>query len=189
MRANAPATPAGSPSVSATRRISPRCASAAASSGPELPHRVAQLVLAFERFGMLGGAIAAGAIRHGDRSGAGRRARRAQLQGARPALERAGQRVARARARAGRRGGDPRAQPPRLPRRRVRRRQVRRPDHPAEHIVRRPPDPRGGRPRGHRSARLRRRVLGDAGRHRAAAWALARLDRRGRRRARTRSRR
>jgi fatty-acyl-CoA synthase len=31
-----------------------------------LPHRVAQLLLAFERFGLLGGAIAAGAIRHGD---------------------------------------------------------------------------------------------------------------------------
>jgi fatty-acyl-CoA synthase len=36
--------------------------------GPELPHRVAQLLLAFERFGMLGGAVAAGAIRHGDRT-------------------------------------------------------------------------------------------------------------------------
>ena len=36
--------------------------------GPELPHRVAQLLLAFERFGMLGGAVAAGAIRHGDRA-------------------------------------------------------------------------------------------------------------------------
>ncbi len=35
--------------------------------GPELPHRIAQLVLTFERFGLLGGAIAAGAIRHGDR--------------------------------------------------------------------------------------------------------------------------
>ncbi len=34
--------------------------------GPELPHRIAQLLLAFERFGLLGGAIAAGAIRHGD---------------------------------------------------------------------------------------------------------------------------
>jgi fatty-acyl-CoA synthase len=32
-----------------------------------LPHRIAQLVLAFERFGLLGGAIAAGAIRHGDK--------------------------------------------------------------------------------------------------------------------------
>ncbi len=36
-------------------------------AGPELPHRIAQLLLAFERFGLLGGAIAAGAIRHGDR--------------------------------------------------------------------------------------------------------------------------
>jgi fatty-acyl-CoA synthase len=36
--------------------------------GPELPHRVAQLLLAFERFGMLAGAVAAGAIRHGDRA-------------------------------------------------------------------------------------------------------------------------
>ena len=34
--------------------------------GPELPHRLAQLVLGFERFGILGGAIVAGAIRHGD---------------------------------------------------------------------------------------------------------------------------
>jgi fatty-acyl-CoA synthase len=37
-------------------------------AGPELPHRVAQLLLAFERHGMLGGAAAAGAIRHGDRT-------------------------------------------------------------------------------------------------------------------------
>ena len=29
--------------------------------GPELPHRVAQQLLAFERYGMLGGAIALGA--------------------------------------------------------------------------------------------------------------------------------
>ncbi|MGI8863874.1 MAG: acyl-CoA synthetase [Solirubrobacteraceae bacterium] len=36
--------------------------------GPELPHRVAKLLLSFERFGMLGGAVAAGAIRHGDRA-------------------------------------------------------------------------------------------------------------------------
>jgi fatty-acyl-CoA synthase len=35
--------------------------------GPELPHRVAQLLLGFERFGVLGGAAVAGAIRHGDR--------------------------------------------------------------------------------------------------------------------------
>ncbi len=34
--------------------------------GPELPHRVAQMLLAFERFGMIGGAISAGAIRHGN---------------------------------------------------------------------------------------------------------------------------
>ena len=33
---------------------------------PELPHRIAQLLLAFERHGMLAGALAAGAIRHGD---------------------------------------------------------------------------------------------------------------------------
>ncbi len=37
--------------------------------GPELPHRVAQTLLAFERFGLLGGAISMGAIRHGDRVG------------------------------------------------------------------------------------------------------------------------
>jgi fatty-acyl-CoA synthase len=37
--------------------------------GPELPHRVAQVALAFERFGMLGGAMATAAIRHGGRVG------------------------------------------------------------------------------------------------------------------------
>ena len=36
-------------------------------AGPELPHRVAQMLIAFERYGVLGGAAAAGAIRHGDR--------------------------------------------------------------------------------------------------------------------------
>jgi fatty-acyl-CoA synthase len=36
--------------------------------GPELPHRVAQQLRSFERYGMLGGAIALGASRHGDRS-------------------------------------------------------------------------------------------------------------------------
>jgi acyl-CoA synthetase (AMP-forming)/AMP-acid ligase II len=36
--------------------------------GPELPHRVAQMLLALERYGMLGGALSAGAIRHGDRT-------------------------------------------------------------------------------------------------------------------------
>ena len=35
--------------------------------GPELPHRVAQMLLAFERHGMLAGAVTIGAIRHGDR--------------------------------------------------------------------------------------------------------------------------
>jgi fatty-acyl-CoA synthase len=34
--------------------------------GPELPHRVAQLLIGFERYGMLGGAIVAGGLRHGD---------------------------------------------------------------------------------------------------------------------------
>ena len=34
--------------------------------GPELPHRVAQLILAFERYGLLAGALEGGAIRHGD---------------------------------------------------------------------------------------------------------------------------
>jgi fatty-acyl-CoA synthase len=34
--------------------------------GVEPPHRLAKLLLAFERFGMLGGAVAVGAIRHGD---------------------------------------------------------------------------------------------------------------------------
>ncbi len=36
--------------------------------GPEPPHRVAKALLALERYGMLGGALAAGAIRHGDRT-------------------------------------------------------------------------------------------------------------------------
>jgi fatty-acyl-CoA synthase len=34
--------------------------------GFEPPHRIAQMLLAFERYGMLGGAITVGAIRHGD---------------------------------------------------------------------------------------------------------------------------
>jgi fatty-acyl-CoA synthase len=34
---------------------------------PELPHRLPQMVLAFERFGMLAGAVTIGAIRNGDR--------------------------------------------------------------------------------------------------------------------------
>jgi fatty-acyl-CoA synthase len=34
---------------------------------PELPHRVAQMLLAFERHGMLAGAVTIGAIRNGDR--------------------------------------------------------------------------------------------------------------------------
>jgi fatty-acyl-CoA synthase len=35
--------------------------------GPEPPHRVAQLLLGFQRYGLLGGAVVAGAVRHGDR--------------------------------------------------------------------------------------------------------------------------
>ncbi len=35
--------------------------------GPELPHKVAQIMLAFERYGMIGGALRAAAIRSGDR--------------------------------------------------------------------------------------------------------------------------
>ncbi|HYZ81415.1 MAG TPA: acyl-CoA synthetase [Solirubrobacteraceae bacterium] len=34
--------------------------------GPELPHKVAQMLLAFERYGLLAGAVTIGAIRHGD---------------------------------------------------------------------------------------------------------------------------
>src|SRR5579875_359588 len=34
---------------------------------PELPHKVAQMLLAFERHGMLAAAVEIGAIRHGDR--------------------------------------------------------------------------------------------------------------------------
>jgi fatty-acyl-CoA synthase len=36
--------------------------------GPEPPHRIAQLVVGFQRYGLLGGAVVAGAIRHGDRA-------------------------------------------------------------------------------------------------------------------------
>jgi fatty-acyl-CoA synthase len=35
--------------------------------GPESPHKVARMLLAFERHGMLAGAVTIGAIRHGDR--------------------------------------------------------------------------------------------------------------------------
>ncbi len=34
---------------------------------PELPHRVAKILLAFEHYGLLAGTVAVGAIRHGDR--------------------------------------------------------------------------------------------------------------------------
>jgi fatty-acyl-CoA synthase len=37
--------------------------------GPELPHRVAQIMFAFERYGLIGGALQAAAIRSGDRIG------------------------------------------------------------------------------------------------------------------------
>src|SRR5580704_18419124 len=36
--------------------------------GPEPPQRVAQLLLGFQRYGLLGGAVVAGAARHGDRA-------------------------------------------------------------------------------------------------------------------------
>ena len=37
--------------------------------GPELPHKVAKLMLAFDRYGMIGGALSTAAIRSGDRTG------------------------------------------------------------------------------------------------------------------------
>jgi fatty-acyl-CoA synthase len=37
--------------------------------GPELPQRVAQIMFAFDRYGMIGGAMSAAAIRNGDRTG------------------------------------------------------------------------------------------------------------------------
>jgi fatty-acyl-CoA synthase len=37
--------------------------------GPELPHKVAQIMFAFDRYGMIGGAVKAAAIRSGDRAG------------------------------------------------------------------------------------------------------------------------
>ena len=136
--------PPSSPSAPATRRTSPRCASAAGMVGPEPPHRVAQLLLGFERFGLLGGAVVAGGDPPRRPSRDDRRARRAQLQGARRAHQRAGQCVARARLE-GRRGrGDPGAQPPRLPRVGVRGRQVRRAHRAAQHLVRGTADPGGG---------------------------------------------
>ena len=36
--------------------------------GPEPPHRAAQLLVGFQRYGLLGGAVVAGAARHGDRA-------------------------------------------------------------------------------------------------------------------------
>jgi fatty-acyl-CoA synthase len=36
--------------------------------GPQLPHKVAQMLLAFERHGLLAGAVTIGSIRHGDRA-------------------------------------------------------------------------------------------------------------------------
>src|SRR5438309_1372488 len=35
--------------------------------GPELPHKLARMLLAFQRHGLLAGAVTIGAIRHGDR--------------------------------------------------------------------------------------------------------------------------
>ena len=139
--------------------------------GPELPHKVAQMLLAFERYGMLAGAVTIGAIRHGDRVAI--RDERGdvtykELDERTNALANAWrERGPEAR----RRRGHPGPQPPRLPRGRVRGRQVRRQDHPAQHLVRRPPDPRGRRARGHRPARLRRRVRRDARGRRSAARA------------------
>jgi fatty-acyl-CoA synthase len=43
------------------------CVRAGVTRGAELPHRSVRILLAFERHGLLGGAIAAAAIRHGDR--------------------------------------------------------------------------------------------------------------------------
>src|SRR6202007_818730 len=37
--------------------------------GVELPHKVAQMLRAFDRFGVMGGALSVAAIRHGDRAG------------------------------------------------------------------------------------------------------------------------
>src|SRR5271154_1998392 len=36
--------------------------------GPERPQRLAQLVRGFQRYGLIGGAVVAGALRHGDRA-------------------------------------------------------------------------------------------------------------------------
>ncbi len=67
---------------------------------PELPHRLAQMLVAFERYGLLAGAVTIGAIRHGDHVAVRDELGNAHLQGARSALQRAGQRLARARTRA-----------------------------------------------------------------------------------------
>ncbi len=146
--------------------------------GPELPHRVAQMLLAFERHGMLAGAVTIGAIRHGDRVAI--RDERGdvtykELDERTNALANAWHDEG---LRARRRRGHPRAQPPWLPGVRVRGGQAGREDHPAQHVLRRPPDPRGGRARGHRPARLRRRVRRGPRGRRSAPWPLARLGRR-----------
>ena len=90
-------------------------------------------------------------------------------------VERAGQLPGRARRHRRDRRRPARAQPPRPDRVAVRVREARRPDHPAEHRLRRPADPRRRRARGRADADLRRRVRAAAGRLAAAARSDPRL--------------
>ena len=125
---------------------------------PELPHRVAQMLLAFERFGLLAGAVTIGAIRHGDRVAL--RDERGDV--TYKELDERSNALANAWRERGLEPGDGVAILARNHRGFLdavfAARQVRRQDHPAQHLVRRSADPRGGRARGHRPARLRRRV-------------------------------
>ncbi len=107
--------------------------------GPEWPHRIAQMLLAFDRFGMLGGAMSTAAIRHGSRVGLIDERGELTYRELDAALERGGERLARARARAGGGRRDPGPQPPGVHRCDVRSRQVRRADRAAEHRLRRRP--------------------------------------------------
>ena len=145
--------------------------------GPELPHKLAQMLLAFERHGLLAGAVTIGAIRHGDRVVI--RDERGDV--TYKELDERTNALANAWRDEGLAPGDGVAILVRNHRGFLESvfaaAKLRRQDHPAQHILRRPPDPRGGRARGHRPARLRRRVRRGPRGRRSAPWPLARLGR------------
>ena len=107
-----------------------------------------------------------------------RRARHADVRGARRALGCARVRAARPRAARGRRRRDPVPQPPRLPRHHVRCRQGRRPDPVPEHRLRGAAAARRVRAGGDLAARPRRGVRGARGLGRGPSRPAARVDRR-----------